>query len=141
MEHCDIAAGILTPQELTSLWMSVSVSILSSLGTFSIFFFWSTVHFALTAFSFVKDSFCFLFALFAYLKARPTICFASVFDHRFVDANPIPPSAIILTQYPLSTAEAYASRFPFLRMILSDVWVWPLTSTYSVSLVCAYLSV
>ena len=106
MEHCEIVAGTFTPQLVMFLSMSMKVWILSSLGTFSIFFFSVIVHFVLTGFSLAKDSFSFLFARFAYLNARFTICFASVFVQRFVDAKPMPPFAIILTQYPASTAEA-----------------------------------
>lgn len=105
MEHCEIVAGMFTPQDVMFLSMSMKVCTLSSLGTFSIFFLCVTAHFALTAFSLAKNSFSFLFARFAYLNARSTICFASVFDQRFVDAKPMPPFAIILTQNPVSTAE------------------------------------
>ena len=105
IEHCEIVAGILTPHDVMVLSMSMKVCAFSSLGMFSIFCFCATVHFVLTAFSLAKVSFCFLFACFAYLWARFTICLASSFDHLFVDANPMPPFAIILTQNPLSTAE------------------------------------
>ena len=106
IEHCEIMAGMLTPQDVVFLLMSMRVCILSSVGTFSIFLLCVTFHFVLVGFSLVKNSFSFLFAVFAYLYARSAICFASVFVQRFVDANPMPPFAIILMQNPASTVDA-----------------------------------